>query len=267
LKSHACVLACGKALLQAPCRACTARAAVSRRGGRAQTWPEAQFPLARVGSMVLNQNPGNFFNDNEQLALSPGHVVPGARTPAAPQRCAASLCMCWIACEATANKKSTSRALCPLTWAAQACSQARSAKAAWWPEAAQASRIRTTSCCSGALWRTTMRSATASAPILACCRSTARAARSATTVRTGDAHWCRLDDCIHHALCSQWTRAKLGLAADAYESASHVRLDGMVSQCCHARRSLSDVTAATASSGEKGVKRSVGVGIDGAGHG
>ena len=34
--------------------------------------------MRRVGRLVLNQNIGNFFNENEQLAFSPGHIVPGA---------------------------------------------------------------------------------------------------------------------------------------------------------------------------------------------
>ncbi len=55
--------------------------------GCAQTWPEAQFPLMRVGSMVLNQNPENFFNDNEQLAYSPGHIVPGTTAAHASMLC------------------------------------------------------------------------------------------------------------------------------------------------------------------------------------
>lgn len=40
-------------------------------------WPENLFPLQPVGRMVLNKNPDNFFNDNEQLAFAPGLVVPG----------------------------------------------------------------------------------------------------------------------------------------------------------------------------------------------
>ncbi len=42
-----------------------------------QIWPEAQFPMRRVGRLMLNQNIGNFFNENEQLAFSPSHIVPG----------------------------------------------------------------------------------------------------------------------------------------------------------------------------------------------
>lgn len=40
-------------------------------------WPENLFPLQPVGRMVLNKNPDNFFNENEQLAFAPGLVVPG----------------------------------------------------------------------------------------------------------------------------------------------------------------------------------------------
>jgi len=42
-----------------------------------KTWPEDQFPLQPVGRMVLNQNPDNFFAENEQLAFCPSLVVPG----------------------------------------------------------------------------------------------------------------------------------------------------------------------------------------------
>ena len=40
-------------------------------------WPEDLFPLQPVGRMVLNRNPDNFFNENEQLAFCPALVVPG----------------------------------------------------------------------------------------------------------------------------------------------------------------------------------------------
>lgn len=40
-------------------------------------WPEDQFPLQPVGRMVLNKNPDNFFNENEQTAFCPALVVPG----------------------------------------------------------------------------------------------------------------------------------------------------------------------------------------------
>ena len=41
-------------------------------------WPEQLFPLQPVGRMVLNKNPDNFFNENEQIAFCPALVVPGA---------------------------------------------------------------------------------------------------------------------------------------------------------------------------------------------
>ncbi|KAL4522703.1 hypothetical protein Ndes2526A_g00942 [Nannochloris sp. 'desiccata'] len=40
-------------------------------------WPEDRFPLHPVGRMVLNRNPDNFFQENEQLAFCPALVVPG----------------------------------------------------------------------------------------------------------------------------------------------------------------------------------------------
>jgi catalase len=40
-------------------------------------WPESDVPLMRVGRMVLNRNPDNFFSETEQVAFHPGHVVPG----------------------------------------------------------------------------------------------------------------------------------------------------------------------------------------------
>lgn len=42
-----------------------------------KVWPEDLFPLQPVGRMVLNQNPDNFFNENEMLAFCPGLIVPG----------------------------------------------------------------------------------------------------------------------------------------------------------------------------------------------
>ncbi len=43
-------------------------------------WPEDLFPLQPVGRMVLNKNPDNFFNENEQLAFCPALIVPGKQT-------------------------------------------------------------------------------------------------------------------------------------------------------------------------------------------
>jgi catalase len=39
--------------------------------------PEEVVPVRRVGKMVLNRNPDNFFAETEQVAFHPGHVVPG----------------------------------------------------------------------------------------------------------------------------------------------------------------------------------------------
>jgi len=40
-------------------------------------WPEELVPVRRIGKMVLNRNPENFFAETEQVAFHPGHVVPG----------------------------------------------------------------------------------------------------------------------------------------------------------------------------------------------
>jgi catalase len=40
-------------------------------------WPEDVVPVQRVGRMVLNRNPENFFEETEQAAYHPGHLVPG----------------------------------------------------------------------------------------------------------------------------------------------------------------------------------------------
>lgn len=39
--------------------------------------PEELVPVRKVGKMVLNRNPDNFFAETEQVAFHPGHVVPG----------------------------------------------------------------------------------------------------------------------------------------------------------------------------------------------
>jgi len=39
--------------------------------------PEEMVPVQRIGRMVLNRNPDNFFAETEQVAFHPGHVVPG----------------------------------------------------------------------------------------------------------------------------------------------------------------------------------------------
>ncbi|VTU32159.1 Catalase HPII [Variovorax sp. SRS16] len=39
--------------------------------------PEEMVPVQKIGRMVLNRNPDNFFAETEQVAFHPGHVVPG----------------------------------------------------------------------------------------------------------------------------------------------------------------------------------------------
>jgi catalase len=40
-------------------------------------WPEELVPVQRIGKLVLNRNPDNFFAETEQVAFCPGNVVPG----------------------------------------------------------------------------------------------------------------------------------------------------------------------------------------------
>jgi catalase len=42
-----------------------------------KTWPHADYPLIKVGTMTLSRNPENFFAEIEQAAFSPGNTVPG----------------------------------------------------------------------------------------------------------------------------------------------------------------------------------------------
>ncbi|MDN3575501.1 catalase [Chitinimonas viridis] len=39
--------------------------------------PEELVPVLRIGKMVLNRNPDNYFAETEQVAFHPGHLVPG----------------------------------------------------------------------------------------------------------------------------------------------------------------------------------------------
>jgi len=39
--------------------------------------PETLVPVRKIGRMVLDRNPDNFFAETEQVAFHPGHVVPG----------------------------------------------------------------------------------------------------------------------------------------------------------------------------------------------
>ena len=40
-------------------------------------WPESLVPVQRVGKLVLDRNPDNFFAETEQVAFCPANVVPG----------------------------------------------------------------------------------------------------------------------------------------------------------------------------------------------
>jgi len=42
-----------------------------------KVWPHKDYPLQKVGKMVLNRNPENYFAEVEQAAFSPSHLVPG----------------------------------------------------------------------------------------------------------------------------------------------------------------------------------------------
>ena len=42
-----------------------------------KVWPESVAKLVKVGTMTLNQNPTNYFQQVEQAAFSPGTLVPG----------------------------------------------------------------------------------------------------------------------------------------------------------------------------------------------
>ncbi|MDR8018786.1 catalase [Nesterenkonia aerolata] len=42
-----------------------------------KTWPQADYPRIKVGTLTLNRNPQNFFAEIEQAAFSPANMVPG----------------------------------------------------------------------------------------------------------------------------------------------------------------------------------------------
>jgi catalase len=46
--------------------------------------PENLVPVERIGRLVLNRNPDNFFAETEQVAFHPGHIVPGIDFTADP---------------------------------------------------------------------------------------------------------------------------------------------------------------------------------------
>jgi catalase len=47
-------------------------------------WPQKQFPLRKVGELVLNENVQNYFAEIEQIAFNPAHMVPGIEPSADP---------------------------------------------------------------------------------------------------------------------------------------------------------------------------------------
>ena len=49
-----------------------------------KVWPHSQFPLRRVGKLVLDRNPENYFAEVEQAAFSPSHTVPYQEPSADP---------------------------------------------------------------------------------------------------------------------------------------------------------------------------------------
>jgi len=42
-----------------------------------KVWPHSDYPLQKVGKMVLNRNPENYHAEVEQSAFAPSHLVPG----------------------------------------------------------------------------------------------------------------------------------------------------------------------------------------------
>ena len=40
-------------------------------------WPHSDYPLQKIGKIVLNKNPENFHAETEQVAFAPAHMVPG----------------------------------------------------------------------------------------------------------------------------------------------------------------------------------------------
>lgn len=45
-----------------------------------KVWPHAEVPPIKVGKLVLNKNPENYFAEVEQAAFCPGNLVPGIAT-------------------------------------------------------------------------------------------------------------------------------------------------------------------------------------------
>jgi len=49
-----------------------------------KVWPHGEFPLQPIGKIVLNENPKNYFDEIEQAAFSPSHLVAGIEPSADP---------------------------------------------------------------------------------------------------------------------------------------------------------------------------------------
>lgn len=45
-----------------------------------KVWPHADFPVRRIGKLVLDQNPKNYFAEIEQAAFAPSNMIPGGRS-------------------------------------------------------------------------------------------------------------------------------------------------------------------------------------------
>ena len=42
-----------------------------------KVWPHGDYPMIKVGTMTLNENPKNYFQQVEQASISPSNIVPG----------------------------------------------------------------------------------------------------------------------------------------------------------------------------------------------
>ena len=42
-----------------------------------KVWPHGDYPMIKVGTMTLNENPKNYFQEVEQASFSPSNIVPG----------------------------------------------------------------------------------------------------------------------------------------------------------------------------------------------
>ncbi|PPQ73471.1 hypothetical protein CVT26_010170, partial [Gymnopilus dilepis] len=49
-----------------------------------KVWPHADFPLREIGKLILDKNPQNYFDEIEQLAFSPSHLIPYVETSPDP---------------------------------------------------------------------------------------------------------------------------------------------------------------------------------------